>query len=139
MKSSIFIVFLLVFLSFDFSKASTGFKQQGNSSLKDLCAHRGTVENHRENIITAFEEALGLSAQKIEFDLLLSKDNQLVIRHNAIKRTFDGTGYIHKTKLQELKTLEIENWKSLIAAFPKYNYTVSFKIETASIQMINQN
>ena len=35
---------------------------------KGICAHRGAVEHYPENTIPAFNEAIRLGAQMIEFD-----------------------------------------------------------------------
>lgn len=81
--------------------------------LKGICAHRGAMETHPENTIAAFKEAIRLGAHMIEFDVQLTKDNELVVIHDdSISRTTNGTGYVKKLTLNELKKLDAGSWKS---------------------------
>lgn len=72
MKSTTFMVFLWVYSSPIFSKASIGSKQQENLPLKVVCAHKGAVVNLLESTILAFQEAIVPSVQWIEFALRLA-------------------------------------------------------------------
>lgn len=74
---------------------------------KGLCAHRGCMETHPENTLPAFEEAIRLGAQMIEFDLQLTKDSVLVIMHDAtVDRTTNGTGKVSELTLAEIRALD---------------------------------
>jgi len=80
---------------------------------KGICAHRGARETHPENTIAAFKEAIRLGAHMIECDVLLSKDKQMVIMHDAtVDRTTNGTGRVSELTLNELKTLDAGSWKN---------------------------
>lgn len=80
---------------------------------KGLCAHRGAMDTHPENTITAFEEAILLQAQMIEFDVRMTKDGKLVILHDeTVDRTTDGTGKLEELKFKQVRQLDAGSWKS---------------------------
>lgn len=82
-------------------------------SLKGLCAHRRASSTHPENTRASILEAVKLGAQMIEFDVRLTKDNQLVLMHNeTINRTTNGSGAVNDFTLPELKTFDAGSWKS---------------------------
>jgi len=81
--------------------------------LKGICAHRGASETHPENTLFAFNEAIRLGAQMIEFDVRMTKDNQLVIMHDrSVDRTTNGTGLVNELTLMEIKQFDAGVWKS---------------------------
>lgn len=87
-----------------------------NSSLpqKGICAHRGANETHPENTLAAFAEAIRLGAQMIEFDVQMTKDNQLVIMHDEkVNRTTNGRGRVGNLSLRKIKKLDAGKWKSI--------------------------
>ena len=68
-----------------------------------MCAHRGLSALCPENTMPAFAAAIALGAQEIEFDVWLTKDEQLVISHDpSIDRMTDGNGMISDLRLEEL-------------------------------------
>jgi glycerophosphoryl diester phosphodiesterase len=86
---------------------------QALSAATGACAHRGDVKNAPENTIPAFESAVKLGAPQIEFDVQLSKDNILVIMHDAtVDRTTDGAGAVSDLTFDELRALDAGNWFS---------------------------
>jgi len=91
--------------------------QQKNSKIempeRGICAHRGAMETHPENTITAFKEAIRLGTHMIEFDVRMTKDNKLVIMHDhTVDRTTDGTGLVSELTLEEMKGFDAGSWKS---------------------------
>ena len=100
---------------------------------RGLCAHRGAMSTHPENTIPAFEEALRLGAQMIEFDVQLTKDGALVLMHDAtVDRTTNGKGKVNDLTLAELKALDaggkmdakfagtrIPTFEEALAVFPR--------------------
>ena len=79
---------------------------------RGICAHRGASSSHPENTLVAFREAILLGAQMIEFDVALTKDNQLVLMHDlTVDRTTDGTGSVSNLTLKEVKELDAGTWK----------------------------
>jgi glycerophosphoryl diester phosphodiesterase len=95
-------------------------KGGGNKNISDiklpvrgLCAHRGAMATYPENTLIAFREAVKAGAQMIEFDVSLSKDQKMVILHDAtVDRTTNGTGRVSDLTLNEIKKLDAGSWKS---------------------------
>lgn len=80
---------------------------------KGICAHRGAMDTHPENTLSAFKEAIRLGAQMIEFDVQLSKNNKLVIIHDTlVDRTTNGSGLVKDLKLRKIRRLDAGSWKS---------------------------
>ncbi len=80
---------------------------------KGLCAHRGAMATHPENTLPAFREAIRAGAHMIEFDVLLTKDNHMVVMHDAtVDRTTNGTGKVADLTLDQIKGLDAGSWKS---------------------------
>jgi len=78
-----------------------------------ICAHRGAMQSHPENTVTAFKEAIRLGAQMIEFDVRLTKDNELIIMHDeTVDRTTNGSGFVNELTLSEIRKLDAGSWKS---------------------------
>lgn len=76
-----------------------------------ICAHRGARDTHPENTLAAFRKAIQLGAHMIECDVQLSKDNEMVIMHDAtVDRTTNGTGRVSDLTLEELKSLDAGSW-----------------------------
>lgn len=72
-----------------------------------IIAHRGASSVAPENTLKAFQKAIDLSADFLEFDVHQSKDGEIVIMHDG--NTFRTTGYlgsISNLTLQELKKLD---------------------------------
>ena len=70
-------------------------------------AHRGFSGKYPENTMLAFEKALEVGAEGIEFDVHLSKDGELVIIHDELlDRTTNGTGLVAEHTLAQLRELD---------------------------------
>ena len=70
-------------------------------------AHRGASGNFPENTLRAFQIALEISVDEIEFDLRMTGDGHLVVMHDAtVDRTTDGTGAIGELTLAEIRALD---------------------------------
>lgn len=60
-----------------------------------ILAHRGYSAKYPENTMIAFLEAAKLNIWGVEFDVHLTKDNQLVVIHDeSINRTSTGKGFV---------------------------------------------
>ena len=71
-----------------------------------LIAHRGASKIAPENTLKAFQKAIELEADYIEFDVHQSKDGEVVIMHDANTfRTTRHFGAIKNMTLKELKSL----------------------------------
>lgn len=74
--------------------------------MKRFCAHRGLSALTPENTLPAFAAALSLGADEIEFDVRLTRDNQLIVSHDGtLERISDGEGKLSDKTLAELKRL----------------------------------
>jgi len=74
---------------------------------RGFCAHRGAMVTHPENTIPAFCAAVKAGAQMIEFDVWLTKDNKMVVLHDAtVDRTTNGKGKVSDFTLAEIKKLD---------------------------------
>ena len=80
---------------------------------RGICAHRGAMDTHPENTLSAFIEAMRLGVHMIEFDVRITKDGHLVILHDeTIDRTTNGKGKISELTIDEVKKLDAGSWKS---------------------------
>jgi glycerophosphoryl diester phosphodiesterase len=71
------ILFALVFIQSLFS-----FSQENkNNKIIEVHGHRGFRGKFPENTLTTFKEAAKLGVDFIEFDVVISKDSQVVISH----------------------------------------------------------
>ena len=70
-----------------------------------IWANRGCSMMNPENTLLAFKKAAELEGiTGIEFDVQLTKDNEIVVIHDErVDRTTDGTGYVQEYTLNELK------------------------------------
>ena len=96
-----------------FSQYKTESLEKYKLPERGICAHRGANETHPENTITAFEEAVRLGAQMVEFDVRMTKDNKLIIMHDrSVDRTTNGMGLVEDLSWNEIKDLDAGEWKS---------------------------
>ena len=76
-----------------------------------ILAHRGYSANYPENTMIAFQEAAKLDIWGVEFDVHLTKDNQLVVIHDeSIDRTSTGKGFVKDLTLEELQKYDYGSW-----------------------------
>ena len=63
-----------------------------------------------ENTMAAFEAALKRN-MAIEFDVQMTRDEQLVIMHDkTVDRTTNGSGRVSQLNLADLKALDAGSW-----------------------------
>ncbi len=66
--------------------------------------HRGARAYAPENTIASFRKALEIGVDAVELDVRKTKDDQLVVIHDAdVKRTTDGKGLVGELTLKEIK------------------------------------
>jgi glycerophosphoryl diester phosphodiesterase len=72
-----------------------------------VAAHRGVPSLAPENTMVGYHLAYELGADMIETDVQLTKDNHLVIMHDAtVNRTTNGTGRVADLTLEEIQELD---------------------------------
>lgn len=85
------------------------FKDISQWKQPAVIAHRGASAYYHENTIRAFEKAIELNADAVELDVRRTKDNQLVVHHdayiNTIGKSASGaqTNYISEMTLDDIK------------------------------------
>lgn len=86
--------------------------QYADSKKTVVTAHRGFSGKYPENTLLAFQKAVELGVDVVEFDVRESSDGALVINHDAtLDRTTNGTGPVNQYKLSDLKRLTASYWK----------------------------
>lgn len=79
-----------------------------------VAAHRGFCSKYPENTMLAFKKAIELGVDQIETDIRITKDNELVLIHDAnLERTTNGTGKVCDLTLAELKQLDAGNGEQI--------------------------
>jgi len=72
-----------------------------------VAGHRGFKSAYPENTLLAFQEALKLGVDMLEFDLRFSRDKVVVVIHDdTLDRTTNGSGKVSDYRLAELKQLD---------------------------------
>ena len=84
------------------------------SNLPLIIAHRGASNIAPENTLLAFQKAIDLKADLIEFDLQETKDNHLVVTHDEeLSRLTGFKGLVRNLTLKELKKLDFGDGESI--------------------------
>ncbi len=95
--------------------------------------HRGARAYEPENTLRSFRKALELGVDAVELDVRRTKDNEMVVIHDArIDRTTDGKGLVNELTLNEIKQLfteKDEKIPTLEEAFDFLNKKVKILIE----------
>lgn len=74
-------------------------------------AHRGLSRQHPENTLPAFLAAAESDADRLEFDICLSRDGQFVVIHDdTLNRTSTGMGFVAHHSVAELQALDAGSW-----------------------------
>lgn len=77
-----------------------------------VAAHRGWSEKYPENTMLAFRQAAMLGVDQIEIDVRVTKDNELVVIHDAyVDRTTNGIGLVREKTLAEIQALDAGSHK----------------------------
>jgi glycerophosphoryl diester phosphodiesterase len=72
-----------------------------------IVAHRGLSATAPENTMAAFRLAAEVGCDLLEFDVHLTKDDQLVVIHDdTLDRTTNGHGYVRDHTLAEIRALD---------------------------------
>jgi glycerophosphoryl diester phosphodiesterase len=76
-----------------------------------LIAHRGASAYAPENTISAFQKAIDMGLNAVEFDVQFTLDGKAVVTHDYnLERTSNGSGYIKDFKLSQLRELDFGKW-----------------------------
>jgi glycerophosphoryl diester phosphodiesterase len=101
-----------------------------------VIGHKGCAGIEPENTLRAFERALELGVDAIEFDVRMTKDKQLIIIHdNKVDRTANGKGFVKDFTLDEIRKLDagkgekIPTLEEVINLLKDRNITVNIEIK----------
>ncbi len=85
--------------------------QQKSKSLS--CAHRGGSALAPENTMHAFKAATQCKSQVVEFDVMLSSDNHVVVFHDHhLQKRLYAEGTVKKMTLAQLRQVDVSSyWK----------------------------
>lgn len=76
--------------------------------MVNVIAHRGFSGRHPENTLTAFQAAIELGVDMVEFDVQLTADGEIVVIHDdRVDRTTDGEGAVENMTLGQIQALRI--------------------------------
>jgi glycerophosphoryl diester phosphodiesterase len=80
-----------------------------------VVAHRGGALLWPENSLLAFQEALALGVEALEFDLHLTADGEVVVIHDAtLDRTTTGHGAVRDTPLAALAPVRLRTRDGMV-------------------------
>jgi glycerophosphoryl diester phosphodiesterase len=76
--------------------------------------HRGARAYEPENTLRSFKKALEIGVDAIEFDVRKTRDNQLIVIHDAdVKRTTNGKGLVADLTLKEIQGISTEKGEKI--------------------------
>jgi glycerophosphoryl diester phosphodiesterase len=76
--------------------------------------HRGARAYAPENTLTSFKKALEIGVDAVELDVRKTRDNQLVVIHDAdVKRTTNGEGLVSELTLKEIRGFSAEGGEKI--------------------------
>ena len=78
-----------------------------DATQRPVFGHRGNSAHAPENTVQAFEEAIALGVDGLEFDVRATADGQIVVFHDpVVDRTTDGGGAVAGMRLADLHRLD---------------------------------
>ena len=112
MKKIIILALVMLSMAQAWAKEpATRFREKlfdNKSKYVTVVAHRGDWRNSPENSIQAFKNCIEMGVDMIEIDVRKTKDNELVIIHDAtVDRTTNGKGKVSDLTLEEVKKLRL--------------------------------
>ncbi|MBS4195691.1 glycerophosphodiester phosphodiesterase family protein [Lederbergia citri] len=120
---------------------------QAESSII-VAAHRGFSSEYPENTLLAFQKAVDIGVDMIEFDLRLSKDDEVAIIHDqTVDRTTNDSGKVNDLTLKELKELDagdgqkipsLEEFCELLQPYPELLFNVEIKRGDKAIEVTDR-
>jgi hypothetical protein len=73
----------------------------------EIIAHRGAKKFAPDNTLPAIAAAIAMGIDYVELDVRTTKDNQLIIMHNAtVERSTNGTGAVRDLTLEQIQALD---------------------------------
>ncbi len=76
-----------------------------------VCGHRGAASRAPENTLAGIALARSLGVERVEVDLRLTRDEEVVLHHDRdLGRTDNGRGPVREADLEHLQTLDAGSW-----------------------------
>jgi glycerophosphoryl diester phosphodiesterase len=101
------ILFLVVGLYYGLYFLLRGEQTASPEIIAHRGAHRGRSGPVPENTMAAFRNAVDLGADRLELDVQMTKDGELVVIHDeTVDRTTNGTGRVADLTLAEIRALD---------------------------------
>lgn len=89
-------------------------RQKGKGKLPWVVGHRGAMGHAPENTMISFDQALGLGADMLEFDVRLTKDGVPVVVHDAnLDRTSNRSFNVADLSVADITQLDAGSWFDL--------------------------
>ena len=87
----------------------------GSANSPQWISHRGYCKHEIENTLGAFDEAVNLGFDRLETDLRVSKDNQIVLSHDEnLSRTGGPNQNINSLTANQLRELHLKYYKKIV-------------------------
>ena len=104
----LFLVFAGIFSKYRNSSEEIKFYHAFRNLKPDIIAHRGSTKNSLENTLESLNEAIKLGAEFAEIDVVLTKDNVVVLSHDHnLKRLTGKKEIIENLTFEELKKYKL--------------------------------
>jgi glycerophosphoryl diester phosphodiesterase len=82
-----------------------------NFKIPKIIGHRGACGYAPENTLVSMLKAFELEIDWVEFDVMLTQDNEAIIIHDTtLDRTTSGKGKIAEMTLEKIKKLDAGSW-----------------------------
>jgi glycerophosphoryl diester phosphodiesterase len=99
-----------------------------------VIAHRGGAALAPENTLDAFDNGLALGADGIELDVRLSRDDQVVVHHDAtLDRTTSLRGPVTARNTDELVAAKVPTLRSVLLRYTATRVIIEIKESNARI------
>lgn len=111
----LFLVFAGIFSKYRNSSEEIKFYHAFRNLKPDIIAHRGSTKNSLENTLESLNEAIKVGAEFAEIDVVLTKDNVVVLSHDHNLKRLTGKKEIIENltfeKLKKYKLIDKRNSK----------------------------
>jgi glycerophosphoryl diester phosphodiesterase len=104
-----------------------------------LAAHRGAKQLAPENTMRAFEVAVDLGVDELEFDIRLSRDGIVVVHHDeTLERCTDGSGAVRDHDWQALSLLRVGGTERIPTLRDIFDapWKVSLQVELKEVDVV---
>lgn len=103
----VFLIFAGIFSKYRNSNEEIKFYHTFRNLKPDIMAHRGSTKNSAENTLESINEAIHNGAEFAEIDVVLTKDNVVVLSHDHNLKRLTGK----KVNIENLNFEELKNYK----------------------------